>query len=226
MKIPLVLLTGLLSNKRLWIHQVSHLSDIADPQIISCAQDTPQKMIQAILDEAPPKFALAGHSMGGWLCLEIMKTAKSRVKKLCLLNTPWKMDSEEKKILRQKWVHKAEKGNFRDVVKEILENFVVNPVMKSDVEKMFLEVGIEAFINQEKAMIARSECQSVLPSISCPTLAIHAMQDTIASLEEHRELTYQIPDAKLALVEDSGHMSPLEMPQAITSLMRFWLTYF
>ena len=61
--------------------------------VISAIQDTPQKMIQAILDEAPPKFALAGHSMGGWLCLEIMRVAPSRVSKLCLLNTTKEMDS-------------------------------------------------------------------------------------------------------------------------------------
>lgn len=65
MKIPLVLLPGLLSDKRVWMHQIQHLKDVADVQIISLSQDTPEKMIHSLLEEAPPKFALAGHSMGG-----------------------------------------------------------------------------------------------------------------------------------------------------------------
>lgn len=226
MKIPLVLLSGLLSNKSLWHHQTGHLSDIADIRIISPSQDTPKKMVQAILDEAPPKFALAGHSMGGWLCLEVMKRAPSRISRLCLLNTTSRIDSEEKRIRRQKMILKAERGEFLEVVKELVENLVFSSFVKSDVEKMFLDVGKEAFIHQEKSMIIRNESQSILSKIACPTLVIHSAQDKVFSLEEHQELVNQIQNAKLAIVEDSGHMSPIEMPQAITALLRFWLTYF
>ncbi len=226
MKTPLVLLSGLLSNQFLWQHQTHHLSDIASIHVISPAQETPGKMIQAILDEAPSTFALAGHSMGGWLCLEVMRAAPSRVSKLCLLNTTARMDSEEKKIRRQKMILKAEKGQFQEVVDEIVEKFIFNPLVKNDVRKMFLDVGKEAFIHQQMAMIKRCECQSILPGISCPTLVIYATQDKNFSLEEHQELANQIQNAKLALVEDSGHMSLMEMPQAMTALLRFWLTYF
>lgn len=226
MKTPLVLLSGLLSNESIWHHQTRHLSDIADIRIISSSQDTPKAMVQAILDKAPPKFALAGHSMGGWLCLEIMKVAPSRVTQLCLLNTTARMDSEEKRARRQKMVLQTEKGHFQEVVKELVENLVCNPHVKHDVEKMFLDVGEEVFVHQQRAMIARDECQSILPHIICPTLVIHAAKDGFFSFEEQRELVDQIQNAKLAVVEDSGHMSLIEMPQAITALLKFWLTYF
>src|SRR5579872_7198589 len=140
MKSPLVLISGLLSNESLWQHQTRHLSDIASIQVLSPSQDTPKKMIQAILEQAPPEFALAGHSMGGWLCLEIMRTAPSRVSKLCLLNTTARNDSEEKKLARQQMILKAEKGQFNEVVKGLVEKLVFNPLVKKDVEKMFLEV--------------------------------------------------------------------------------------
>lgn len=226
MKFPLVLLSGLLSNPFVWQHQASHLNDIALIRIISPSQNTPEKMVRAILDEAPPKFDLAGHSMGGWLCLEVMRAAPSRVNRLCLLNTTARIDSEEKKSRRQQMILNTEKGQFREVVRDIAENFVFNPLVKNDVEKMFLEVGEEVFIHQQQAMLARSECLSILSSIRCPTLVVHAAQDKNFPLEEHQELVNQIRDAKLAIVEDSGHMSPIEMPQAITALLRFWLTYF
>ncbi len=225
MQIPLVLLSGLLSNATLWEHQIHHLSGIAEVQPLSSSQDTPEKMVRAILDQAPPQFALAGHSMGGWLCLEVMKAAPSRVTQLCLLNTTWRMDPEEKTVRRQQMVQKTERGQFREVVKGLIESLVFNPLVKNAVETMFLEVGEETFLHQEKAMMARSACQSILPKILCPTLVVHAAQDNVFSLEEHQELAKRIPNAKLAIVEDSGHMSPMEMPQAITALLRFWLTY-
>ncbi|MDR3623619.1 MAG: alpha/beta hydrolase [Chlamydiales bacterium] len=226
MKTPLVLLSGLLSNEVLWQHQISHLSDIASIQIISPSQDTPEKMIQAILEKAPLQFALAGHSMGGWLCLEVMRAAPLRVNKLCLLNTTVRMDVKEKMLKRKEMILRVKQGGFQEIVKEIVEKFVFNSLVKNDVEKMFLEVGRDAFMNQQLSMISRRESQSVLATITCPTLVIHAMQDKNFSLEEHEELVNLIQHAKLAVVEDSGHMSPLEMPQAITALLRFWLTYF
>lgn len=226
MKTPLVLLSGLLSNKSFWHHQIVHLSDIAEIVTISSSQNTPKKMVQAILDQAPPQFGLVGHSMGGWLCLEVMRVAPSRVTHLCLLNTTAAMDAEEKKSRRQNMILRTEKGEFKEVVKELVEKLVFNPLVKNSVEKMFLDVGKETFIHQEKAMLMRSECQSILPTITCPTLVIHATEDKLFTLDEHKHLVDQIKDAKLAIVEDAGHMSPIEMPQAITALLRFWLTYF
>jgi len=224
-KIPLLLLSGLLSNQSLWAHQIKYLEDIASIQVISSEENTPEKMVGAILEKAPPLFALAGHSMGGWLSLEIMRVVPSRVTKLCLLNTTARSDSEEKRKKRKEMISDAQKGRFESCVVEIADKLVFNPLVKRGVEKMFREVGKEVFIHQEQAMLQRRETQSVLQAIRCPTLVIHASHDANFSSEEHLELA-QIPDAKLAIVEDSGHMSPIEMPQAVTALLRFWLTYF
>jgi pimeloyl-ACP methyl ester carboxylesterase len=98
--------------------------------------------------------------------------------------------------------------------------------VKKPVLSMFLEVGEQVFINQENALINRSESMSILPTIKCPTMIVHAREDKNFSLEMHQELQVKIPRAKLAIVDDSGHMAPMERPQAITTLMRYWLTYF
>jgi pimeloyl-ACP methyl ester carboxylesterase len=97
------------------------------------------------------------------------------------------------------------------------------PLVKPDVEKMFLDVGEKVFISQQKAMMRRKETQSILATITCPTWVIHAAQDKNFSLEEHKELVNQIPHAELAIVENSGHMSPMEAPEAITALLCHWL---
>lgn len=226
MKTPVVFISGLLSDQFLWSHQVEHLKDIASIQVISPDQDSPSSMIQGILDKAPDQFALAGHSMGGWLCLEIMRATPSRVRKLCLINTTAKLDSTEKKAKREEMIKKVENGQFQEVVKDIVDHFAYNADVKADIEKMFLRVGEKVFIQQEKSMLIRTECLSVLPLITCPTLVIHSAQDKVFSIEDHQELADSIKSARLAIIEDSGHMSPLEVPQTITSLLRYWLTYF
>ena len=98
--------------------------------------------------------------------------------------------------------------------------------VKNTEERMFFDVGEKAFIDQQNSMLGRSESESLLTHIICPTLVIHSVRDKIFTLKEHEELVNQIQNAKLALVDDSGHMTPVEMPQTITSLLRFWLHYF
>src|SRR2546425_111804 len=123
-KIPLVFLSGLLCNTLVWQYQLDHLSDIADIHVISASQSSPGKMVQAILEKVPPQFALAGHSMGGWLCLELMKVIPSRIMKLCLINTTSRPDSEEKRTMRQKFIQQAEKGQFAKIVHTLTANFI------------------------------------------------------------------------------------------------------
>ncbi len=226
MKIPLVLVSGLLSNERLWRHQMEHLAEVASIQVCSPTEESPEKMASAILEAAPSVFALAGHSMGGWVCLEIMRRAPLRVSKLCLLNVTAREDSSEKRGRRLEMIARAEAGQFESVADEIVNRFVFNPQVKMGVKKMFLEVGREAFIRQEKSMLERKESRSILPTIHCPTLVVCAAQDKNFSRGEHEEIVAQVPKAKLAVIEDSGHMSPLEMPQAVTTLIRFWLQNF
>lgn len=223
MKVPLVLLSGLLSDKLLWEHQYHHLKNMTSIQIISSSQSSPEKMVEAILKQVPKKFALAGHSMGGWLCLEIMRSVPERVQKLCLLNTTARMDSRQKCLRRQALIEKAEKGYFDDVVNDILDIFIFNKEVQHQVKDMFLKVGKEAFINQQRSMMMRHECLSILPAITCPSLVIHAIQDRIFSIGEHRELVNNIKNAKLVTIQNSGHMSPMEAPEQITDLLRSWL---
>jgi len=225
MKVPLLLLSGLLSNEILWEHQIRHLSDIASILVISSSEDTPAKMVDAILQKAPPKFALAGHSMGGWLCLELLKADPSRIDKLCLLNTTARPDTEEKKALRQKMISDAKEGLFSEIVDKMVDHFVFNQTVKPAVKKMFLQVGQEAFIRQQESMLARDLDPSSLSKVHLPTLVIHAAEDKNFSLEEHKELASLIKGAKLTIIEGSGHMSPMEKPEEITSSLRSWLGY-
>jgi len=224
MKVPLILVSGLLCNELVWSHQIKNLSDLALINVICPNQDTPQKMVEEILKQSPDQFALAGHSMGGWLCLEVMRRASERVTHLCLLNTTAKPDTPAKKAKRKEMIQRVENGQFSDVVEELVNNFVFDKNIKDKVKRMLQKAGEQAFIREERSMLLRDECLSVLPTIHCPTLVVHAEKDRVFTLEDHQELVSNIPKAKLSILEDCGHMSPMEKPEVITSLLRLWLT--
>ena len=216
-------ISGLLSNESVWKYQIESLGGRAITKVVSPTEETPQKMLDKILKEAPDRFVLIGHSMGGWLAMEVMRKAKDRVSSLCLLNTTARSDSPEKRNKRLELISRAQKGEFPSIVRELVDNFVVVPSAKKEVEKMFFEVGVDAFIRQEKSMLSREEFESILPTISCPTLVIHAEKDKLFSLDDHQNIVNKIPNAKLEIVENSGHMSPLEMPDKVNSFLKKWI---
>ena len=85
---PLLLLPGLLCDATVWTHQVAALRDIADCQVIGYGNaDSIDAMARTVLRQAPVKFSLAGHSMGGRVALEVMRLAPSRVTRLGLFDT-------------------------------------------------------------------------------------------------------------------------------------------
>lgn len=223
MKTSAVFICGLLCDESVWASQIKSCSDMAEIKVVNTTQDTPQKMVEEILDQAPPQFALAGHSMGGWLALEVMKKAKDRVTKLCLLNTTAKPDTEAKQLKRHQMIQQVKKGKFPEVVQELVNSFVYSPSIKSQVEKMLLKSGAEKFIRQENAMLKREECFSVLPTIQCPTLVVHATMDQVFHLDDLQEIADGIPKANLAIIEECGHMSLLEKPDRVNTLLSKWL---
>ncbi len=221
--LDVVFLTGLLSDKTVWEHQIDALSDIATATSLDSRAASPEEMVETIIKKSPPTFYLAGHSMGGWLALEVMKKIPSRVKGLCLLNTSCAIDSPEKARLRKELIKKAENGAFSEIVDAIVEKFVSNIECKESVREMFLRVGKDTFIAQEKAMLQRNECCSHLAKISCKTYVVHAANDQNFTLQDHEELVRAIPNSKLVIVENSGHMSPMEQQEAVSQILRRWL---
>ncbi|CAM2735640.1 lipolytic protein [Legionella steigerwaltii] len=223
----LIFLPGVLSDQRVWSYQTNHLQDLARCQTIPLVSgNTAEDLAQEILNHIEGDFFLAGHSMGGWLALELARRVPERILKLCLLNTSAQPDSKEKHQKRITMIKKVEQGSFQEVAAALTDYYVFDERVKKQVHSMFLSVGQQTFITQQKILLAREECLSILPALTMPTLVIHARQDKNFSLATHEELSNKIPNAKLAIIEDSGHMSPMEAPQAVTALLRFWLDYF
>jgi pimeloyl-ACP methyl ester carboxylesterase len=227
---PLVLVPGLLCDERLWRHQLEGLSDLAGPVHVPdvTGQDSMAEMARGVLEAAPERFALAGLSMGGYVSLEVVRRAPERVEALALLDTSARPDTPEQTEARLALVGLARSGRFDEVWRLLLPRIVhpdrvEDPAIRSTVREMALAVGPEGFERQERAIIGRPDSRGGLPAISCPTLVLCGKDDALTPPQLHEELADGIPGARLCQIDDCGHLSTLERPEAVTRAMRAWL---
>lgn len=229
-KRPVVLLPGLLEDADGFAHQVVGLTEVAEVVVADLTRsDSMQGLAADALAQAPAgKFTLAGHSMGGYVAFEILRRAPERVASLALLNTNARPDSPESTENRRRLLSLAER-DFDAVISTLMQKQVTaahlgDPAITATITQMAHAVGREAFARQQNAIIGRADSRPHLAKIACPTLVVAARGDQIMPLELLEEIARGIPGAKLVVVEDSGHMAPLEQPEAVTNALYEWLT--
>lgn len=228
-KPPLLLLPGLLSDEALWRSQTKSLESLAECRVaLTTEHDRMDALARGILAEAPPQFALAAISMGGYVALEIMRQAPERVLKLCLLDTSARPDTAEQSKRRNMLIAMSRAGQFKGVTPRLLPT-LIHPDRVEDKEltgtimAMAERVGAEAFRRQQTAIINRMDSRPFLKDIRCPTQVIVGRQDAIAPVEIMREIADGIKGSRFDIIENCGHLSPLERPEEVNAIMRRWL---
>jgi pimeloyl-ACP methyl ester carboxylesterase len=228
-KTPLALLPGLLCNATLWQPQLTALADLAEIQVADfTTQDSIAAMAATVLDMMPERFALAGLSMGGYVALEVMVRAPQRVTRLALLDTRAQQDGAEQKKRRRGLIELAQKGQFKGVTPRLLPQFIHegrldDAALTGKVLAMAEQVGKEAFVRQQQAILGRRDQTAQLVKIQVPTLVLCGRQDVLTPLEDSQTLAAGIASARLVVVEDCGHLSTLERPDEVNAALRAWL---
>ena len=158
--VPTVLVPGLLCSPRLYAEQLPALWRSGPVSVASIHHDDSMAAIaRRFLAAAPPQFALAGLSMGGYLAFEIMRQAGHRVTRLALLNTSARPDTAEQAQSRRDQVAMTQDGQFTEVV-DILYRRWVRAARRGDlalhrvIRQMASETGPEAFIRQQTAIVS------------------------------------------------------------------------
>lgn len=225
---PLLLLPGLLCDAALWDHQARHLAGEGGVRVADLTRDDSiGAMAARVLAEAPPEFDLAGLSMGGYVAFEVLRRAPERVARLCLIDTAARADTEEQTARRRGLIDLARRGQFKGVTSRLLP-LLLHPdrlgeaALAGAVMAMAERVGAEAFLRQQQAIMGRVDSRRSLGAIAAPTLIICGREDALTPLEKSAEMQAAIPGARLAVIEDCGHLSTMERPQAVTALMRLW----
>ncbi|HWX74183.1 MAG TPA: alpha/beta hydrolase [Solirubrobacteraceae bacterium] len=227
--LPVVLIPGLLGSPRLYAPQIPELWRRGPVTLADHTRDDSMgAMARRILASAPPRFALAGLSMGGYVAFEIIRQAPARVAKLALLDTSARADTPEAIASRHAQIALAASGRLGEVVETQFER-TVHPLHRSDPQLreanrlMAEDVGPEAFVRQQTAIIGRPDSRPTLTTVSCPTLVLVGEQDQLTPLDRAVEMAHGIRGAELVTVPECAHLSTLEQPRVVTRALLDWL---
>jgi len=223
--LPIVLVPGLLGSPRLYAEQIPALWRLGPVTVATHTRDDSMGGIaRRILASAPARFALAGLSMGGYVCFEILRQAPKRVAKLMLLDTSARPDAPEQSAQRRLQIEMAGSGRLGEIMDGLFPRLVHarrwgDESLRRICRAMERDVGVEGFINQQVAILGRPDSRPGLAAIRCPTLVIVGDGDVLTPPERAEEIANGIPDACMSVIRDSGHLSTLEQPAAVTRSM-------
>ena len=227
-RIPLLLIPGLVSTRLMWEAQIQGLADIADCWVTPLpAYDDLEKMAREILANAPEKFAVAGHSLGGYLCFELFRLAPDRILQMGLFSTTCDPETAQVSQRRAVMNEDAEKQGFLAMIRASTPRFVVKNERGQEVEKLMekqaFEVGQTAFFQHQKAATNRSNYRNLLPNITCPTLVLAGKQDIVTRPSVQRCMAKSIPQGIFHAIDGAAHMMTMEQADQTIDLMRNWL---
>jgi pimeloyl-ACP methyl ester carboxylesterase len=229
MKETLYLLSGLLCDRSLWRHQIETLSQIYDIRVADFSKgDSMEAFADNVLQDAPGRFSIAGLSMGGYVAFELLKRVPERINRLALLDTSPYADQPEHKEFRQSAMALAKDHGLGEVMNAILPK-LIHPSRYEDeelvktIDAMAHRVGVDGFIRQQTALLNRRDSFDGLNAVACPTVVIVGRQDGMTPTKISREMVAEIPNSSLVEIENCGHLSTLEQPEAVTAILRYWM---
>ena len=227
--LPVLLIPGIADSPRLFQEQLPRLFRAGPVMVADHTRDASVGSLAArILAHAPPRFSLAGLSLGGYVALEIMRQAPERVSRLALLNASARPETAQGVERRKAAASTAERGGYEAVV-EAAWSHVVHPQRVDDLAlkqvfvTMRLAAGAATFVRQQHAIMTRPDSRPSLGAIQCPTWVLVGDADEITPREVAEEMAAGISGARLVVVPSCGHLSALEQPQRVGDALLEWL---
>lgn len=225
---PLVLLPGMMCDARLWGPQMGALGRRAVLHATLTEHDTVQALAVAVLAAAPPRFALAGLSMGGIVAMEVLRQAPARVDRLALLDTNPRAELPQVKAAREPQIAAVKSGRLREVMRDELKpNYLVEspekPAILDLCMDMAVDLGAEVFVRQSRALAHRPDQTGTLASWHGPALVLMGAEDRLCPRDRHEQMHALMPQSTLVIVEDAGHLPTLEQPERTTAALIRWL---
>jgi len=216
-----------LTDERLFAHQVEALSATHDCRVFAFRdQPTLGEMAVELLAHAPPRFTLIGLSLGGYLAFEVIRRQLERIERLVLLDTRAVADTETVRQGRFADIAKVQAGGIDALIPELPARWVhpANRARVSDLMgSMARSIGDRGQYNQQQAMLARPDSHADLRTVRVPTLIACGREDTATPLAEHERMRDCVPGARLEVFEQCGHLTTIEQPGVVTSLLESWL---
>lgn len=218
-----------MTDERLWAHQVAALDATHDCTVfVFRAQDSLRAMADEILGRMPARFTLIGLSLGGYVAFEVIRRALPRLERLALIDTTAVADHPARREGRLQDIAKVRQGGIEALIPELPARWLL-PAHAADgglvelMGSMARSVGAQGQFNQQTAMLARPDSHADLARVRVPTLLVCGRQDPVTPLADHEAMAACVPGSRLVVIEDCGHLSAIEQPEAVTQALSGWL---
>jgi len=223
--LPVVLVPGLIGSPRLYAAQLPAMWSLGPVTVADHTRaDSVPEIARGILAAAPPNFALAGHSLGGYIAFEMMRQAPDRVVALALLDTSARADVPEQSQKRRDQIEMARTGPFAALAALQFPAFVhpsraKDKTLRDYMRAMAEENDAQVFIRQQTAMIGRPDSRATLAEIRCPTVVVVGEADAATPPERAQEIAAGIEGSRLVTIKGAGHMTPVEKPEVVAQVL-------
>lgn len=220
--LPLLVVPGILEDTASWQAALAPLGRvvIALPNHGESIAD----MAASMVERAPPRFALLGHSLGGYVAQQIALTAPDRVAALMLVSTSARAETPESRERRGALVTAA-RADFPAVVAQLARAALARDKRAAHIAGLtaiMLAGGVERFAREQQAAASRPMFAGRLGGITCPALVVTGDADAVIDPAASAELAAELPAAQLVRIEHCGHMPQLERPDALLAALRGW----
>lgn len=218
-----------MTDERLYGHQIAALQATHDCQVfVFRDHDSMTGMAQQVLSAMPQRFTLIGLSLGGYAAFEVIRQALERLERLVLIDTTAVADHPARREGRHKDIATVQQGGIEALIPELparwlLPAHVGHPALLRLMGEMARSVGAHGQFNQQTAMLGRPDSHADLARVRVPTLVMCGRQDPVTPLADHEAMAACLPVARLAVIEDCGHLSTIEQPDAVTAELTAWL---
>ena len=229
----LVMLPGLLCDRAVWAAQEQALADarciVPD---YGLASSIPAMARQVLAQVNEGQLRVVGHSMGGRVALEMARLAPARIERIALLDTGYEPrapgsagEAEERNRLAL--LQLCRDRGMREMGLQWARGMVhparIGTPVFEDILAMIERKTPAVFEAQIQALLARPDAGPVLPRLRCPTLLLCGREDAWSPLARHQQMHAIVPGSELVVIEDSGHMTTMEQPEAVNTALRRWI---
>ena len=218
-----------LCDERLYAAQVAALGTAYDCRVfVFREQDSMASMAESLLAQTPPRFTLIGLSLGGYVAFEVIRRQLHRLERLALLDTTASADSATRKAGRLADMAKVRAGGIEALIPELPARWLLPAhAQRADLvavmTAMARSVGAQGQLNQQQAMLGRPDSHDDLATVQVPTLLICGADDKVTPIADHEAMAARVAGSRLEFVQDCGHLSTIEQPEAVTRLLADWL---